>query len=246
MRLPVDEAGDGSTVVLLHARPADRTMWRRHLPLLADGGAHAIAVDLPGYGQAPASEIAPWTAVLDTVDALGVDRFALAGNSLGALIALHTTIHAPERVTGLVLVGYRPHDQPASPRLTKAWEREQAALQADDLDAAVQAGVQAWTAESAAPQVKAHATDMLRNNLRRQYIGGDTPPEVSDPAALDELSHPALIAVGEHDMPDFYEGGAKLAAALDAGELNIIPGAGHLAPLEQPESFSQLLLGFLN
>ncbi|MFK0173944.1 alpha/beta fold hydrolase [Streptomyces sp. NPDC090306] len=252
MLLPSDEAGRGRPVVLLHARPTDRTMWGAHLPLLADAGVRAISLDLPGHGDArvpDGREVAPWTDVLDTLDHLGADRFVLAGNSLGALVALQAAVTAPERVEGLVLVGYRPHDQPASPRLRAAWDAERAALDADDLDAAVTAGVQAWTSADATDDVRAHAARMLRGQLTAQLAHGE-PPLAVDPlgegtAVLRSLTVPALVAVGEHDMPDFFEGGEGLARDLNAGHTAVIRAAGHLAPLEQPAAFCTLLLDFV-
>ncbi|MFJ1648547.1 alpha/beta fold hydrolase [Streptomyces sp. NPDC088258] len=252
MLLPSDEAGRGRPVVLLHARPTDRTMWDAHLPLLAEAGVRAIALDLPGHGDArvPADrEAAPWTDVLDTLDHLGADRFVLAGNSLGALTALQVAVTAPERVEGLVLVGYRPHDQPASPRLRAAWDAERTALAAGDLDAAVTAGVEAWTAPGATGEVRAHAARMLRSRLTDQLAHGE-PPLAADPLgegtqALRTLTAPALVGVGEHDMPDFFTGGEELARDLDAGPTVVIPDAGHLAPLEQPAAFCSLLLDFV-
>jgi pimeloyl-ACP methyl ester carboxylesterase len=77
MLLPHDEAGQGRVVLLLHARPCDRGMWRRHLPLLADAGFRAIALDLPGYGAAvpPHGHGAPPAQdVLETLDQLGTGR----------------------------------------------------------------------------------------------------------------------------------------------------------------------------
>jgi pimeloyl-ACP methyl ester carboxylesterase len=252
MLLPSDEAGRGRPVVLLHARPTDRTMWGAHLPLLADAGVRAIALDLPGHGDALVPddrEVAPRTDVLDTLDHLGADRFVLAGNSLGALVALQAAVTAPERVQGLVLIGYRPHDQPPSPRLQAAWDAERTALAADDLDAAVTAGVEAWTSPGATDEVRAHAARMLRGQLTEQLAHGE-PTLAADPlgegtAALHTLTAPALVGVGEHDMPDFFEGGEGLARDLDAGETVIIPAAGHLAPLEQPAAFCTLLLDFI-
>ncbi|OKH98989.1 3-oxoadipate enol-lactonase [Streptomyces sp. CB02923] len=253
MLLPFDEAGRGRPVVLLHARPTDRTMWGAHLPLLADAGVRAIALDLPGHGDALVPddhEAAPWTDVLDTLDHLGADRFVLAGNSLGALVALQAAVTAPERIEGLVLVGYRPHDQPASPRLQAAWDAERTALAADDLDAAVTAGVEAWTSARATEEVRTHAARMLRRQLTEQLAHGE-PSQAADPlgtgsAALRTLRGvPALVGVGERDMPDFHEGGEGLVRDLDAGRTVVIPAAGHLAPLEQPAAFCALLLDFV-
>ncbi|MDT0393694.1 MULTISPECIES: hypothetical protein [Streptomyces] len=59
------------------------------------------------------------------------------------------------------------------------------------------------------------------------------------------LTVPALVGVGELDMPDFFEGGAGLSDELGAGEVAVLPDAGHLAPLEQPEAFRALLLDFV-
>lgn len=108
MLLPHDESGTGPTVVLLHARPTDRRMWREHLPLLAAAGHRAIALDLPGYGDAVLPEghdTTPADDVLATLDALDVDRFTLVGNSLGALVGLQTAVAAPARVDGLLSIG---------------------------------------------------------------------------------------------------------------------------------------------
>lgn len=253
MLLPSDEAGRGRPVVLLHARPTDRTMWDAHLPLLAEAGLRAIALDLPGHGDALVTDgraVAPWKDVLDTLDHLGADRCVLAGNSLGALVALQAAVTAPERVEGLVLVGYRPHDQPPSARLRAAWDGERAALAAGDLDAAVQVGVEAWTSADASDEVRAHATRMLRRQLASRLAHGE-PPSAADPlgagpAVLRSLTVPALVGVGEHDMPDFFEGGEGLARDLGAGQTVVVPGAGHLAPLEQPAAFCALLLDFVH
>lgn len=85
--------------------------------------------------------------------------------------------------------------------------------------------------------------------LAEQLAHGE-PPLAADPlgegtAALRTLTAPALVGVGEHDMPDFFEGGEGLARALDAGPAVVIPAAGHLAPLEQPSVFCTLLLDFI-
>jgi pimeloyl-ACP methyl ester carboxylesterase len=73
-------------------------------------------------------------------------------------------------------------------------------------------------------------------------------PEAPDP--LDDrdlrgLAAPALVVAGEHDMPDFHAGADAWAAELPDARRVTMPDAGHLAPLEQPEAFGELLLGFL-
>lgn len=251
--LPADDTGpaDGRTAVMLHARPTDRSMWHGYLPVLAAAGWRGIAIDLPGYGDAVIADrriVQPWSAVLATLDARGIDRFVLVGNSLGAMVALQLAVSHPERVEGLLAVGYRPHGQATSDRLEKAWEAERSAIARDDLDQAVQAGVAAWMAPATGAEIKAAVARMLRNNLdqRRRYGEPDTGDDpLQRPNALQRLTAPALVAVGELDMPDFLTGGESLAGDLKAGPVVGIPGAAHLAPLDQPATFTELLLNFL-
>ena len=70
-------------------------------------------------------------------------------------------------------------------------------------------------------------------------------PVEEDPGRLSELDVPALVAAGEKDLVDFREGAERLAHTLPHARHMSIPAAGHLAPLETPEAFRELLLGFL-
>jgi len=54
------------------------------------------------------------------------------------------------------------------------------------------------------------------------------------------------VAAGEHDMSDFRDGAEVLARTLPHARHAVIEGAGHLAPLETPEAFRELLLEFLS
>jgi pimeloyl-ACP methyl ester carboxylesterase len=65
------------------------------------------------------------------------------------------------------------------------------------------------------------------------------------PELLAGLDIPVLVAAGDHDMPDFLDAAEQLAAALPRAQHAVIAGAGHLAPLETPAVFRELLLGFL-
>ena len=56
---------------------------------------------------------------------------------------------------------------------------------------------------------------------------------------------PASVIVGEHDLRDFHIAADTLVEAIPNARKTIIPGAGHLAPLERPEAFRELLLGGL-
>jgi pimeloyl-ACP methyl ester carboxylesterase len=227
-------------------------MWREHVEWLAEAGHRVIAVDLPGFGEAPPSptEDAPWSDVLATIDALGVDRAALVGNSFGGAVALRVAAVAPDRVTALALISAPPPDlaEPA-PDLAAAWEAENAALERGDVEAAVRAVVEAWTLPGAPPELRQHVADMQRRAFVAQANAPEV-PEAPDPLEspqnrLAEIAVPALVAAGERDMSDFREGALRMADQLPDARHAEIAGAGHLAPLEAPEAFRELLLGFL-
>jgi pimeloyl-ACP methyl ester carboxylesterase len=250
MRLPHDEAGAGPPVVLLHAGVADRGMWEEQLPQIAAGGFRAIAMDLPGFGEAPvAPESAPWLDVLETMDALEVDRAAVVGNSFGGIVALRVAVVAPERVTALALVSALAPDLPPSAELEAAWEAENAALDRGDIDAAVDAVVEAWTLPDAPPELRERVAAMQRRAIEVQLAAGEE-DEAPDPiedarAQLPSLTMPALVVAGERDKIDFRSGAEQLAAQLGAARHVVLAGAGHLAPLERPAAFRELLLDFL-
>jgi pimeloyl-ACP methyl ester carboxylesterase len=226
-------------------------MWSEHLRPLADRGFEVVAMDLPGFGEAPVStdEDAPWREVIETLDALGIERAALVGNSFGGLVAQRVAVLAPERVEALVLVSSGASGIEPSPRLQAAWEAEEKAFAEGGVEAAVQSVADAWTLPGAPQQLR----DRIARMQRRAYEQGEGPedrPEGEDPLADDlhalaRVDAPALIVVGEHDMIDFQLAAEALADALPDARRMTLAGAGHLAPLEQPLEFRELLLSFL-
>jgi 3-oxoadipate enol-lactonase len=80
VRLPHDELGDGPAVILLHAGIANRRMWDEHLETLASAGHRVVAMDLPSFGEAPPGPgpVAEWEDVLETMEALDIERASLS------------------------------------------------------------------------------------------------------------------------------------------------------------------------
>jgi pimeloyl-ACP methyl ester carboxylesterase len=250
--LPYDEAGVGEVILLIHAGVADRGMWREHLGWLADAGYRVIAVDLPGFGDAVIDDAvqAPWEDVLLTMKELEIARATLVGNSFGAAVALRVAALAPTAVSALVLISAPPLAMDPSPALRSAWEAEEKALERGDIDAAVDAVVTAWTQPQAPPELRQRVASMQRRALELQAAAGalrEAPdPLELHPELLTELRIPALVAAGEHDMSDFKTAAEQLSDMLPLAQHAIINAAGHLAPLEAPEQFKQLVLGFLH
>jgi 3-oxoadipate enol-lactonase len=226
-------------------------MWAEHLGPIADAGHRVVAMDLPGFGDAaPSADRAEWSDVVQTMDELNIARAALVGNSFGGGVALRVAVVVPERIAALVLVSARPPGMEPSTELQAAWEAEESALERGDIDAAVGAVVDAWLRADAPPALRERVAAMQRHAFEVQLAAGEpsTEPQdpiAADPEALEGLAMPALVAAGEFDMPDFRFGADALARRLQHARRVVIAGAGHLAPLEQPEAFRDLLIGFL-
>jgi 3-oxoadipate enol-lactonase len=249
MNLPYDELGDGPAVLLLHAGIANRRMWKEHLGPLAAAGYRAVAVDLPGFGDAIAGPepVAHWDDVVATMDGLGIERAALVGNSFGGAVALRVAALHPERVSSLMLVSTPEVPEPEpSPELLAAWDAEEAAVEAGDFDRAVEAVISAWVRPSAAAEVRERIAAMQRRNYELHAADGgpefapDTLEE--DPSLLGAVVCPVLIAAGAGDMVDFRHAVDELGVALPQAATMLIPDCGHLAPLEAPKEFRRLVL----
>lgn len=101
-------SGDGPILVALHGLPGGARDWRWLAPALV--GVRFIRLELPGFGGTPRAAMpeagfearARW--VLDVMTALGIERFAVMGHSIGGPLAMAVAGLAPERVSGLALV----------------------------------------------------------------------------------------------------------------------------------------------
>jgi pimeloyl-ACP methyl ester carboxylesterase len=108
---PTAIAGVGarSVIVLLHGAANDHRVWLPVTAGLAQAGYVVLAPDLPGHGGSAGAlctdvaHMAAW--LLKLLDACGLERCALAGHSMGSLVALHAAGLAPGRVSQLALVG---------------------------------------------------------------------------------------------------------------------------------------------
>ena len=114
LELRVLEAGpaDGPPVLLVHGWAVSAYLWRHNILPLANAGYRVLAMDLPGHGlsDAPSAKGSYALdrfarAVIETLDACGVERAAVAGQSMGGKVVVRAALEAPERVSQLMLYG---------------------------------------------------------------------------------------------------------------------------------------------
>jgi pimeloyl-ACP methyl ester carboxylesterase len=106
---------DGAPLLLLHGFPETSRAWRSLMPRLAQTGFRTIAPDMPGYGDSGlVAGIKPYRldllvdAVLGLADALGLERFVLAGHDWGGVVAWALAALHPERIDRLIILN-APH-----------------------------------------------------------------------------------------------------------------------------------------
>lgn len=250
-RIHYQTLGEGEPVVFVHAGIADSRMWDPQFESVP-AGYQFVRLDLQGFGNtAFAGEpFAYHQDVLAVMDHLSLGRAFLVGCSIGGNIALEVAAEAPHRVAGLVLVGSDAPGFDPEPYESPEWPEAVAAFQAGDysrvaeLDAAMWAVGYGRTGEEVAPALIELVMEMdlvpLRSEADREEVR--IKPDTPDPAALE---FPTLVVVGEHDLPDMRAHADRLAEVLAGGHPLVIPGAAHLASLEQPAVFNRALLEFI-
>jgi 2-succinyl-6-hydroxy-2,4-cyclohexadiene-1-carboxylate synthase len=237
--------------VLLHGFTGRADNWRPLLPRLAQHR-RVIAIDLPGHGDSAApADVTRYTmprVAADLAELLARREAVPAdwlGYSMGGRLALYITVSYPHLSRTLIL-------ESASPGLATAEERE-ARRAADEALAAriVAKGVAAFVAEweqlplfaglanlPAEQRAALHAQRLdnrpagLANSLR----GMGTGVQPSLWPRLGEVAAPTLLIAGAQDEK-FVAINRRLAEAMPAASLCLVPGAGHTVHLEQPEAF---------
>ncbi len=253
LRLKYDEQGEGLPVVLIHGFPLCRRMWHPQLEALADAGCRVICPDLPGFGESPAApgpiSMAGYAdAVIGLLDELDIAQAAIGGMSMGGYVLLNLVERYPVRVMGALFMVTRASADDAAGR------EKRTALAAE-----VSGGNRLIVAETFARVLFAPDTAQKNPGLIaevRQWMEATTAEGLAGGLLamrdrddylprLAGLTLPSLVVGAEQDLAVPIEHSRILAAGLPQSELCIIPGAGHMANLEQPELFNQRLVEFL-
>ena len=251
-RLAYEVAGAGPPLVFVHGFSLDRRMWAAQVDAFA-GRCLVVRYDLRGFGESGPATAEPYAHVDDLaalLDHLAIDRAHVVGLSMGGGVAVDFALTHPTRTRTLVAVaaavnGWRwSADWDA--RVTPVWE----AGRAGDLDAA---RARWLTTPIFAPALEQPAVADELRAIVGDYSGwhwldranGQRSPQPPASQRLEAIAAPTLVVVGERDLPDFHACGAAMAQRIPDARLAIIPGAGHMANMENPAAFNDLVLPFL-
>ena len=261
VRVRVLECGvpTGPPVVLLHGWCCSAFTFRRNLCALTDLGCRVVLPDLKGHGLSDKPRgRGEYTLdrmadhAVEIMDAVGVERAALVGHSMGCAIALAVALRHPARVSRLALlapagfgaVSALSLAQFVTPRvvapllpyllrwwmiafvlrLAYAWDDRLAARDVDEYFAPTQLPEFVWAMR-----------DLLHDF---QWAPGER-------AALSALRAPTLVMFGTRDRLVYNRSVESMVRAIPDVRFDVVPGAGHVLPEEVPERVNAALAAFL-
>lgn len=268
-RLWVLEMGEGHPMLLLHGGPGlDHTQFRPWLDPLAEAF-RLVYVDLRSQGRSEVADPSTWTLATMADDlgelaaALGLDSYAVLGQSFGSFVALHHAVH-DGTASHYVLLGSVPSDRwlervernlaeleppELRERVAASWDREAEVRTEEEFRELFrdQLPFHFATTETDAYREFHDAADRMRfapDVLRVLSLEGYGGLDVED--VLADVRRPVLVITGEHDRVTVPEGGYAIAEAVPEGDFVVIKDAGHMAFAEKPTAVRRAIRAFFD
>lgn len=261
-QLHYHEAGSGHPVILLHGSGPGATGWSNfsgNIDALAKQF-HVYAVDMPGWGQSDAATVEQLDhvdAAIQFMDALGIERAAFVGNSMGGQTSLRLATEYPERITHLVTMGppvgrmptlFGAGDGPSEGLkvLIQAYrdpspEHMRRLVEIMVYDKARFATLELCQARSDAA--------LLRPEHLSNYVaglpGGAPLPKWVKTELLPAIKTPTLLIHGRDDRVVSFETSLYLLANIPDSRLVLLNRCGHWAMIEHPDEFNRLVADFI-
>jgi pimeloyl-ACP methyl ester carboxylesterase len=225
----------------------NREIWDEQFPLLAKTF-RVVRYDRRGYGKSsdPEKKYSHINDLNQLFIQLKIDKAIIFGMSSGGRLAIDFALTYPEKVEGLVLVGavvsgfgYTSHMDTRGghfdPRkITDPVKVHEYFIKDDPYEI---------YSENTVAKEKVMK---LLPNLARQNSVPTHPAGKVAVRSLSEIKVPALILVGEFDIPDVHAHAGVINAGIGNSKREIIPRSGHLIPIEQPVLFNEAIMKFLN
>ncbi len=261
-RLFINRAGEGNpeAVILLHGSGPGATAytnWHLALPALASRF-DAIAPDMLGYGgsshpEPPLQNMRQWTkarveATLGMLDALGIEKAHLVGNSMGGRLALGLLMRAPDRFGRVVLMGSSGGPSEPSPeliRLMTFYDDPTPSAMAELLTFFV------YDEKMFGGKLQEIADERLaaamQPQIRTSFISTFSAPFdlAIPPTALRRIEHPILLVHGREDPVVHLSASEYLSRVLPNNSLHVIGKCAHWVQIEHADRFNTLVSSFL-
>jgi 3-oxoadipate enol-lactonase len=246
-KLFYESSGKGTNIVLLHDGMVNNKIWDEQFPLLSKSY-RVVRYDRRGYGKSSDAET-KFSNINDLNQLfiqLKIDKAIIFGMSSGGRLAIDFTLTYPEKVTGLVLVGavvsgfgYTSHMNTRGghfdpKKITDPVKVNEYYIMDDPYEI--------YSENTAAKKKVMNLLPYLARENRVPTI----PAAKVAIRSLSEIKVPALILVGEYDIPDVHAHAGAINAGIANSKREIIPRSGHLIPIEQPALFNEAVIAYLN
>jgi 2-hydroxymuconate-semialdehyde hydrolase len=252
----VHDEGKGAPVLLIHGSGPGVSAWanwRLVLPALAEQR-RVIAPDMVGFGYTDRPQgieygMPVWVQqALDLMDALGVERADVVGNSFGGGLALALAIRAPQRVRRMVLMGAMGVSFPITPGLEAVWGYEPSFENMKKLLDVFAYSRELVNDELARMRYEASIRPGFHESFsamfpapRQRSVEGMTSPEDK----IRALPHETLIVHGREDKVIPQSNAIKLLDLMQNAQLHIYGNCGHWTQIEHTARFNRLVGDFL-
>ena len=246
----LDGPSGAPVVTLSHSIAADLTMWDPTVPALTPRY-RVLRYDVRGHGgsEATAGEYSLEQLAGDAralLGALGIARTHWVGLSLGGMIGQALALSAPEVLASLVLCDTASG---MPPEMKPVWNERIAMVEASGAGAQLDDVLARWFTPGFAasrPDVVATTLAMIGRTSPRGFAGcAAAIRDLDFTGRLSGIRLPTLLVVGEQDEATPPIASQLMQALIKDADLAILPGAAHLANVEQPEAFNRVLAAFL-
>jgi 2-hydroxy-6-oxo-octa-2,4-dienoate hydrolase len=250
------EAGDGPPVVLVHGSGPGVTgyaNWRLTMPALAERF-RVIAPDMVGFGytERPAGlrcDVDTWAdQVAGVLDALGLERASVVGNSFGGAIALRLAARRPERVHKLVLMGSVGVPFPITEGLDAVWGYQPSVENMRRIMDLFAHDVALISDELAEVRYRASTEPGFQESYaalfpapRQRWVDAMVTPDEQ----IRAIPHETLVVHGRDDRIIPPATSLRLAQLIERSQLHVFGRCGHWTQIEWSAAFNRLLAGFL-
>jgi pimeloyl-ACP methyl ester carboxylesterase len=249
-RLYYEMAGSGHPLVLIHGFTLDTRMWDDQFEVFAQRY-QVLRYDLRGFGKSAVPTDTPYTHPDDLhalMTHLGIEHAYIVGLSLGGAVAVDFAVTYPHATAALI---------PVDAALLGGYEwvegRPSSAVIAQAQQAGLQAAKTFWLQHPLfapaheQPAVAARLAAMVEDYSGWHLVNKD-PGRVLEPPTIQRLATiraPTLVIVGERDVLDFHRVADIMVERIPGAKKVVMPGVGHMANMEAPERFDEIVLGFL-
>jgi pimeloyl-ACP methyl ester carboxylesterase len=227
---------EGPALVCVHGAGGTHAHWGYQLRALSSS-TRVYTIDLPGHGRSPLpgrTSIATYaSALLHVLDALSLERAVVAGHSMGGAIALWAALEAPERVAGLALFGAGARMRVAPAILDGLLGDRLATIHT----------IVSYSYPSGTPERMLQRAEISYAGCDPEVYRGDflACDAFDVQARLGEIACPTAIVCGTDDRMTPPKYAKALCDGIAGATLELLPGVGHMAPIEQPEMVSAAL-----